>query len=167
MKIKEYIPGYFSGFDKHASDFSTKEDLLNIDWIKCESDREGFSGYMVDGDCLVSTYNYNTNKKPSWYVIGYFDDNETVNCIKKWFPHWGHPKYIMNNGDVVEIQLTYFDKMKINITREEFLEIYNTKTNKELAEYLGMPEPTLYSVIKKLKIKKKRGPKVKEVEFLE
>lgn len=57
--------------------------------------------------------------------------------------------------------------MKINITREEFLEIYNTKTNKELAEYLGMPEPTLYSVIKKLKIKKKRGPKVKEVEFLE
>ena len=116
MKIKEYIPGYFSGFDKHASDFSTKEDLLNIDWIKCESDREGFSGYMVDGDCLVSTYNYNTNKKPSWYVIGYFDDNETVNCIKKWFPHWGHPKYIMNNGDVVEIQLTYFDKMKINIT---------------------------------------------------
>ena len=57
--------------------------------------------------------------------------------------------------------------MKINITREEFLEIYNTKTNKELAEYLGIPEPTLYSVIKKLKIKKKRGPKVKEVEFLE
>ena len=57
--------------------------------------------------------------------------------------------------------------MRINITRQEFIDLYNTKTNKELAEILGMPEPTLYSVIKKLKIKKKRGPKVKEVEFLE
>lgn len=86
MKIREYIPSFCSGFENHVSEFNTKEELLDIDWIKCEMEDNDFSGYMVDGGYLIETFNYNTDKKPSWYVIGSFDDIETGKNVKKWFP---------------------------------------------------------------------------------
>lgn len=117
MKIKEYIPNFCSGFDARVSDFSSKEDLLNIDWLKCVADYEDFSGYMVNGNYLMATYNYNTNKKPSWYVIGSFYDEETIHCVKKWFPQWSTPKYIMKNGDVVQVNEICGDRMEIRVSK--------------------------------------------------
>lgn len=117
MKIREYIPGFYSGFESRISEFNTKEELLDIDWIKCEMENNDFSGYMVDGCYLMETFNYNTNKEPSWYVIGIFDDNEANNCVKKWFPHWDTPKYVMKNGDIVTVDAWYGDKMEILVIK--------------------------------------------------
>lgn len=115
MKIKEYIPSYFSGFDERISYFSTKDDLLKIDLIKCEADREGFSGYMVNSNYLMSTYNYNTNKIPSWYPIGFFDNEETANCVKKWFPHWDTHMIVLKNGDTIKNYALLGNIVKIGI----------------------------------------------------
>ena len=102
MKIRRYITFYSGSYD-HEREFSSKEDLLNINWIKYDADTKGFSGYMLSWKYLMSTFNYNTNKKPSWCPIGIFYDAETVNCVKKWFPHWDTPMYVMKNGDIVEV----------------------------------------------------------------
>lgn len=116
MKIRKYIPSFCSGFENYVNDFNTKEELLDIAWIKFNMINDDFSGYMVDSHYLVGTFNYNTDKKPSWYVIGSFDDNETVNCVKKWFPRWNTPKYVMKNGDIVTVDVWCGDKMEIRVT---------------------------------------------------
>ena len=116
MKIRKYNPFYGSYYDCEG-EFSSKEDLLKINWIRYGADTEGFSGYMVSWKYLMSTFNYNTNKKPSWYPIGIFDDAETVNCVKKWFPHWGTPVYVMKNGDMVEVQSFKGRDIMIRITK--------------------------------------------------
>ena len=64
MKIRRYITFYSGPYD-HEREFSLKEDLLNINWIKYDEDTEGFSGYMVSWNYLMTTYNYNSNKIPS------------------------------------------------------------------------------------------------------
>ena len=118
MKIRRYIP-FYSSSDVCECEFSSKEDLLKINWIRYGADTEGFSGYMVSWEYLMSTFNYNTNKKPSWYPIGIFDDAETVNCVKKWFPHWGTPVYVMKNGDMVEVQSFKGHDIMIRITKSQ------------------------------------------------
>lgn len=117
MKIRRYIP-FYSSSDVCECEFSSKEDLLNINWIKYDADTKGFSGYMLSRKYLMSTFNYNSNKVPSWNTIGIFDDVETINCVKKWFPHWDTPMYVMKNGDMVEIySLMGHDEIRINITK--------------------------------------------------
>ena len=51
--------------------------------------------------------------------------------------------------------------MKLNVTKEQFLEMYNTMTNEELREKLGINNTRLYDIIKTLGLKKPRGPKRK------
>ena len=116
MKIRRYITFYSGSYD-HEREFSSKEDLLNINWIKYDEDTEGFSGYMVSGNYLMTTYNYNSNKIPSWYIIGIFDDMETINCVKKWFPQWRSPMYVMKNGDTVEVNSLRDNEIRISITK--------------------------------------------------
>ena len=41
MKIRKYNPFYGSYFD-YESEFSSKEDLMNINWIRYVADTEGF-----------------------------------------------------------------------------------------------------------------------------
>ena len=60
MKIRKYNPFYDSYYDCEG-EFSSKEDLLKINWIRYGADTEGFSGYMVSWEYLMSTFNYNTN----------------------------------------------------------------------------------------------------------
>ena len=117
MKIRRYIP-FYSSSNVCEREFSSKEDLLNINWIKYDADTKGFSGYMLSWKYLMSTFNYNSNKIPSWNTIGIFDDEETMNCVKKWFPYWDTPMYVMKNGDMVEIysQMGH-DEIRINITK--------------------------------------------------
>ena len=116
MKIRKYIPLYCSLYD-YEREFSSKEELFNINWIKYGTDADGFSGYMVSWNYLISTYNYNSNKIPSWCPIGIFDDVETINCVKKWFPQWRSPMYVMKNGDTVEVNSLMGNEIKISITK--------------------------------------------------
>ena len=116
MKIRRYITFYSGPYD-HEREFSSKEDLLNINWIKYDEDTEGFLGYMVSWNYLMTTYNYNSNKIPSWYIIGIFDDVKTINCVKKWFPQWRSPMYVMKNGDTVEVNSLMANEIRISITK--------------------------------------------------
>ena len=116
MKIRKYNPLYGSYYDCER-EFSSKEDLLNINWIRYGADTEGFSGYMVSWNYLMTTYNYNSNKIPSWYPFGIFDDVGTINCVKKWFPQWRSPMYVMKNGDTVEVNSLMANEIRISITK--------------------------------------------------
>lgn len=55
--------------------------------------------------------------------------------------------------------------MKLNVTKEQFLEMYNSMTNEELREKLGINNTRLYDIIKTLGLKKPRGPKRKYYNY--
>ena len=110
MKIKQYRPAYFEGFKNEINEFATKEDILNIEWIKeWQKDAPGskFTGFFVSKHYLLATFNYNTNQKATWWVVGIFLDDEGNKAANEWFPQWEEPEYIMKNGDVIDIVCTY------------------------------------------------------------
>ena len=49
--------------------------------------------------------------------------------------------------------------MKLNITKEEFIKLYNELTYVELQERLNLSSATVAKLAKKLNLKKQRGPK--------
>lgn len=51
--------------------------------------------------------------------------------------------------------------MKLTITKEKFLEMYNTMTNAEIMQILGMNHTRYYHMIKTLGLSKQKGPKRK------
>lgn len=55
--------------------------------------------------------------------------------------------------------------MKLNITKKEFIKLYNELTYVELQTRLGLSSATIAKLAKKLNLRKARGPK--GVEFKE
>lgn len=106
MKIHQYRPTFFEGFENEIKEFNTKEELLAIKWVKSWKDDPGdageFSGYMLSNNHLVATYNYNSKRQPRWFVIASFDECD-LQTVRDWFPAWGEPAYIMTNGDLCEV----------------------------------------------------------------
>ena len=49
--------------------------------------------------------------------------------------------------------------MELNITKKEFIKLYNELTYVELQERLGLSSATIAKLAKKLNLKKQRGPK--------
>lgn len=49
--------------------------------------------------------------------------------------------------------------MRLNITKEEFIKLYNELTYVELQKRLGLSSATIAKLAKKLNLKKQRGPK--------
>ena len=117
MKVHRYRPNFFEGFESKDDDkeFNTKEELLAIRWIKSWSrlpaKGDTFSGYYISGDKLMATFNYNTDKEPSWYVIAILGDKESLETTSSWFPKWKDPEYVMKNNDVIDVQSWCGDKI--------------------------------------------------------
>lgn len=119
MKIYQYRPAFFDGFTNDVKEFNTKEELLSIEWIKSWKDEPAkgdvFTGYMLSDYHLMATYNYNTRKMPSSFVIATIRDDADLKCVQKWFPAWDEPAYIMSNGDLVEISGKCGDDYEVRI----------------------------------------------------
>ena len=129
MKVKRYRPAFLEGFESKndIKEFTTKDELLSISWIRRWKTRHAkgdkFSGFYFTDDHLMAVYNYNTSSYPNWWVIATFpDDKETLDIVSSWFPKWGDPEYVMKNGDVIDVQSWYGNKItyKKNGRHEEF-----------------------------------------------
>ena len=55
--------------------------------------------------------------------------------------------------------------MKLDITREQFIELYNSCTYKQIAKQLNISEPTIAKIAKKLGLKKQVGRPKENIEF--
>ena len=57
--------------------------------------------------------------------------------------------------------------MKLNITKEQFIELYNSCTYKQIAKQLNISEPTIAKIAKKLGLKKQVGRPKEDIKFKE
>lgn len=55
--------------------------------------------------------------------------------------------------------------MKLKVTKEEFIALYNSMTYKELSEHLNVSEDTIYRYVKLLGLSKKKGRPSCTLEF--
>ena len=55
--------------------------------------------------------------------------------------------------------------MKLKVTKEEFIDLYNSMTYKELSEHLNVSEDTIYRYVKLLRLSKKKGRPSCTLEF--
>jgi hypothetical protein len=69
MKIKQYRPNYYSGFEEEEVEFNSVDELLNISWVKKFSDDNSFYRYSISDECLMAE----CNNGYDWYVIGMLD----------------------------------------------------------------------------------------------
>jgi hypothetical protein len=79
MKITQYRPSYYSGYDNKEVEFNTLDELLNISWVKSFSDDESFYRYSCSDGLLMAE----CNKGYDWHVIGSLDC-PFVSGLPKW-----------------------------------------------------------------------------------
>ena len=82
--IKQYKPAFFTGFKKAEVQFETKEELLNIDWVKNFSDpiygMNHFHQFSVSNGILMAEYDNGGH----WHVVGFITDSEVINEFPVW-----------------------------------------------------------------------------------
>jgi hypothetical protein len=79
MKIIQYRPNYYSGYENKEVEFSTLEELLNISWVKSFSDDEYFYRYSCSDGYLMAE----CNKGYDWHVIGSLSC-PSISGLPKW-----------------------------------------------------------------------------------
>ncbi len=86
MKVKRRFPNFSSGFEETEHEVNSKEELLELKWIKSLHDMNGWMGlyyspktYADNPDYLMSLSKNDIDDKILYFVIGYiFGDGEEL-----------------------------------------------------------------------------------------
>ena len=97
-KIKQYRPGYFTGFENETKDFNSLEELFAIDFIdnfkklpnnQVNPDFHQFSISFPPAEIgmkfpyiLMAEYKNGTE----WWVVGYITENNLMGSLPRWSP---------------------------------------------------------------------------------
>ena len=85
MKIIEYKPSFFTGYEEKSFDVNTKEELLACELCKKWID-DGYTMYLsIDfggTGSIIAVY----NDKKSWWVIGRVYRQSDVDILSQWIP---------------------------------------------------------------------------------
>jgi len=77
MKIKRRYPNFFTGFEETEHEVSTKEELMNIDWIKNYNKIPNHMGVFYspksfdDSPDMLMSLAKDNNGKVIYFVVGY------------------------------------------------------------------------------------------------
>jgi len=85
MKISRYYPASYDGFNPPTDEFTTKEELLALPWMKARSDDHLFHQFSLSfqsGNILMAEYRGGAE----WWVAGYHEG-----IPEDWFPKWECP----------------------------------------------------------------------------
>jgi hypothetical protein len=98
--IKQYRPGFFTGFENEVKEFNSLEELLNLDFVKnfkntlddkpnphfhqfSISNHAGKRGYEDEyTNILMAEFKDGSE----WWVVGYISETEIVNQLPVWEP---------------------------------------------------------------------------------
>ena len=80
-KIKQHIPDFVSDVIPKIEEFSTTEELLEIDFVKGWSEDKDFYEYALSENRLMAIIELENGIK--WWVIGYIDNVENID-LPKW-----------------------------------------------------------------------------------
>lgn len=71
MKLKQHIPDFCDGFDRHEVEADTIEEILACPWVESWQRDDGFYRFEIsEGRYLMAVF----NNGAKWWVVGYFDD---------------------------------------------------------------------------------------------
>jgi hypothetical protein len=79
MRIVQYRPNYFTGFENEEYQYSTVEELFSIDFVKRFSMSEDFVRYSIFDNYGIShslMAEYNDGIEHYWYKIANLYDNK-------------------------------------------------------------------------------------------
>lgn len=78
MKFRKHIPSFVDSREENDSlHFSSKEELLNSEWMKRFTDAKDFNHFAQDGNCILAV----SDEGFRWWVVGYVDAQGV-------FPKW-------------------------------------------------------------------------------
>ena len=100
MKIRQHIPSCCSGVTPNEAEFTTVEELLEIDWVKLakeDKDFYRFSFSFRDEPDIFSALMLELNEGKFWWVIGYVPF-ENAKQLKDKLPNWT-PTYSKSTSD--------------------------------------------------------------------
>lgn len=78
-KITQYKPAFFEGFENKVVEFTTNEELFNIDFVKRFSENPKFYRYSVSDNKLMCEL----DEGKDWYVIGFIEGDVDLPVWKK------------------------------------------------------------------------------------
>jgi len=87
-RITEHKPVYARGLEAETVEFLSKEQLLNIDFVKSHSHQEGFYRYSINRTSynvripLLAEY----SKGEKWLVIGFLEGDIDKIDLSDWKP---------------------------------------------------------------------------------
>ena len=81
MKVTQHRPAFFEGFENEVIEVNTKEELLNIKFIKNFSEQPNFYRYSITDNCLMAEFE--NGKK--WWVVAHLEDFDSLD-LPKWQP---------------------------------------------------------------------------------
>ena len=85
MKIKENIPGFVDGASPRQADFNTKEELLELDFVKSWSRGKGFHRFsLTDYGAGFKLLMAEFDGGKRWYVVGFIYPGETTLDFPEW-----------------------------------------------------------------------------------
>lgn len=79
MKIRQYRPSYFEGFENETCEFSNLEELLSIPWVK-NFQSEYFHRFSYSQNKLMAEY----HEGKEWWVAGMLEG--IPEGLPKWEP---------------------------------------------------------------------------------
>ena len=89
-KIKQHRPSYVTGFENEVKEFSSLEELLNIEFVKSFTFQPNgelnldFHQFSISKELGTYLLMAEYNKGSNWWVVGYIDDNEITKKLPIW-----------------------------------------------------------------------------------
>lgn len=80
MKIRQYRPAFFEGFENETCEFSTLEEMKYIPWVKGFTEIKNFHRFSYSDNHLMAEY----REGKEWWVVGTL--SEIPEGLKKWEP---------------------------------------------------------------------------------
>ena len=88
MKIKQHRPAYFTGFVDVVVEFSTREELFQIDFVKSFSSQKNFSRFSLSENYGRHVLMAEFDDGYSWWVVGYIDQPPDEIGLHIWEPKY-------------------------------------------------------------------------------
>lgn len=91
MKIKEYRPAFFSGFEDVYYEVNSKEELLESELCKGlvkHGYEMSFSKEKEDYGFIMAIKEANNEDGAEWWVIAIIHNAQDVETLSNWLPDW-------------------------------------------------------------------------------
>ena len=79
IKVTQYRPAFFEGFENHIVEVDSKDELLDIEFVKGFKENPDFHRYSLSTNKLMAEY----KNGEEWWVVAFLENYEGIDL-----PQW-------------------------------------------------------------------------------